>query len=189
MKAILKLDAGGLPVRLISWDQAAVLIASDKVLWSCGETVVTLRGGYNTVGERSLLTCPSIIAVKSASKRWSAGEPKTAQRRVVYHRDEGICMYCADRIAYKDATLDHVHPKSRGGGDEYTNIVLACQACNSHKNDRTPKEADMKLLAVPYVPNPAARMILTGRHILADQMEYLNGFANLRDRLTDLQGN
>ncbi len=177
---ILKLDAGGLPLTLVGHGQAASLIVSGKVLWSYGSPAVVLRGGTNSQGKRSILECPSIIAVRDASNIWTRGEPKKAQRRVVYHRDGGLCMYCGDAIPYKDSTLDHVHPKSRGGDDGYTNIVLSCKVCNTSKNDRTLQEAGLSLLAVPYVPNPAARMILTGRNILTDQMDYLKGFANLR---------
>lgn len=47
------------------------------------------------------------------------------------------CAYCS-----KPGVLhrDHVVPRSRGGPDSATNIVMACQACNSSKSDRLPSE-------------------------------------------------
>jgi len=50
-------------------------------------------------------------------------------------------------------------------------------ACNHKKADRTPEEAGMKLLAVPYTPNLAEYLILSNRRILADQMEFLLSFS------------
>ncbi|MEJ2452290.1 MAG: HNH endonuclease, partial [Gammaproteobacteria bacterium] len=62
---------------------------------------------------------------------------------------------------------------SRGGRDNWANVVAACRRCNAHKGGRTPEEAAMPLLAVPYVPNLAEYLFLRNRRILADQMEFL----------------
>jgi len=68
---------------------------------------------------------------------------------------------------------DHVRPLSQGGRDHWKNVVTACKRCNNHKADRTPEQANMKLLAIPFVPNYAEYIYLQGRHIIADQMEFL----------------
>lgn len=68
-------------------------------------------------------------------------------------------------------------PASRGGASAWENCVTACEHCNHRKADRTPEEANMKLLAVPYTPNLAEYLILSNRRILADQMEFLLHFA------------
>jgi len=67
----------------------------------------------------------------------------------VLARDHHRCAYCGQPGA---RTVDHVFPKSRGGGDHYGNIVAACSDCNGRKADRTPEEADMPLLWVPRAP-------------------------------------
>lgn len=64
-------------------------------------------------------------------------------------------------------------PRARGGKDVWTNVVTACRICNMRKACRTPDEARMPLLYVPYAPCRFEHFILTGRRILADQMEYL----------------
>src|SRR3546814_5368592 len=64
-------------------------------------------------------------------------------------------------------------PASRGGASIWENCVTACRSCNQRKDDRTPEEANMRLLAVPYIPNLAEYLILSNRRILADQMEFL----------------
>lgn len=55
-------------------------------------------------------------------------------------------------------------------------------SCNTRKGARTPEEANMPLLAVPYAPNPHEYLyLLRGRRILADQMDFLrSGFRNLK---------
>jgi 5-methylcytosine-specific restriction endonuclease McrA len=53
------------------------------------------------------------------------------------------------------------------------NVVTACRSCNQRKSGRTPDQAGMELLYAPYVPNKAEYLILSNRHILADQMDFL----------------
>lgn len=48
----------------------------------------------------------------------------------IKRRFGGRCAYCGER---KKLTMDHVHPISRGGRHDATNIVPACQPCNSRK--------------------------------------------------------
>ena len=67
----------------------------------------------------------------------------------IYKRDKYECTYCG---ATKVLTLDHVIPKSRGGGNEWTNLVTSCFKCNLKKGNRTPDEANMVMRNKPYVP-------------------------------------
>ncbi len=50
------------------------------------------------------------------------------------------------------AHLDHVMPRSRGGGTDWENIVCACVRCNVRKGGRTPLEAGMRLTKPPIKP-------------------------------------
>ena len=52
-------------------------------------------------------------------------------------------------------------------------MVTACKRCNNHKAGRTPEQAGMELLAIPFTPTHAEYVYLQGRRILADQMEFL----------------
>ena len=53
------------------------------------------------------------------------------------------------------------------------NLVISCRPCNQRKGNRTPEMAGMGLLYTPYQPSLYEDMILKGRHILADQMDFL----------------
>ena len=73
-------------------------------------------------------------------------------RKNVAWRDNNTCQYCGKKFKFKEITMDHVIPKSRGGEKVWMNIVAACKKCNNLKNDRTPEEAKMPLIKEPYVP-------------------------------------
>lgn len=78
----------------------------------------------------------------------------------IYARDNYLCQYCVKKFAQPKLTLDHVIPKSRGGPSSWTNCVSCCVPCNVKKADRTPKEANMKLLQEPKQPNQAEAFAL-----------------------------
>ncbi len=67
-------------------------------------------------------------------------------------RDRSTCQYCGTLLRAKEITLDHVLPRSRGGGMSWSNIVCCCMPCNTAKGQRTPAEAAMPLLTDPKVP-------------------------------------
>lgn len=71
-------------------------------------------------------------------------------RKNVLRRDRFRCQYCGSR---DKLTIDHVHPKSRGGRDTWENLVAACTPCNNRKGNRTPDEAGMQLLRQPFRPS------------------------------------
>ena len=77
------------------------------------------------------------------------------------------------KFSFKELSRDHVVPLSMGGEDKWTNVVTACKRCNNHKGGRTPEDANMMLLAIPFSPSRVEYLILRGRTILADQMEFL----------------
>lgn len=73
-------------------------------------------------------------------------------RRNIFLRDENCCQYCQKRFPRQQLSLDHIHPRSRGGGDSWENIVCACLKCNVRKGGRTPQEAGMALMKPPVKP-------------------------------------
>ena len=53
----------------------------------------------------------------------------------LFVRDSGCCVYCGDEVSYRDATIDHVIPQSRGGVSSFENCVISCSKCNGVKAD------------------------------------------------------
>ena len=76
-------------------------------------------------------------------------------RRVdIYDRDDGRCAYCRVRLAREgNWHVDHVFPRSRGGGDGAENLVLTCANCNLSKGDRTLDEW-ARTASEPLAPPP-----------------------------------
>ena len=78
-------------------------------------------------------------------------------------RDDFQCQYCSRRPGHRELNVDHVQPRSRGGEDSWTNLVISCRTCNLKKGRRTPAEAGMRLLKEPKRPRwSTAKRILMG---------------------------
>lgn len=181
--AILKLDATGLPVSWIPWQTAVTLYARERVRWETGDERFTIHGGICArTGRQSVIEIGSIIAVADKSRRFAQAAPLLTNR-TLFQRDRNLCMYCGRQFPVSLLTRDHIMPASRGGRSAWENCVTACRSCNQSKDDRTPEEAGMKLLAVPYTPNLAEYLILQNRRILADQMEFLLAYAKKTSKL------
>lgn len=71
-------------------------------------------------------------------------------RKSVFARDQHTCQYCGNRNV--PLTIDHVVPRERGGGTDWTNLVCCCTKCNNEKGNRTPLEAGMALRHRPLRP-------------------------------------
>ena len=76
----------------------------------------------------------------------------TANRANVIWRDQNTCQYCSKEEESRVLTIDHVVPRSKGGKNTWENLVTACKKCNQKKGNKTPKEANMKLLREPKRP-------------------------------------
>ncbi|BAL94253.1 HNH endonuclease [Rubrivivax gelatinosus] len=171
---VLQLDVSGRPQAWITPREAAVLYASDGIAWTLGKAFQVLRGGIQrATGLQSRIEVHPIIAVRGAipSRAWRHTPAITNHKLFV--RDRGICAYCGGHFAFDELTREHIVPVSRGGVDSWMNCITACRACNGHKADRLPEEARMALLYLPYVPSLHEDMILRGRRIVADQMDFL----------------
>ena len=181
---ILRLDVAGTPLRWIPWQDAVCLYSRDLVAWTAGDNEFRFRGGTSrTTGLRSSVTVHSIIAIKRSRRgRHTQRAVPPLNNHELFRRDGYMCMYCGQELPEIHLTRDHVIPLSRGGRDRWSNVVAACRSCNTRKGCRTPEQANMPLLAVPFVPNWAEFLALSNRTILADQMEFLRSQFKRRKR-------
>lgn len=113
---------------------------------------------------------PSIIRLNRYVNRPFRHGGVVLNRQNVFKRDNNQCQYCSST---RNLTLDHVHPKSRGGKTSWDNLVTACKSCNGRKGDFTPDEAGMVLMQAPFKPSFVMFIRDFSDRISEDWMAYL----------------
>jgi hypothetical protein len=173
--SVLQLDIQGTPQAWISPEHAASHYATGDVAWFAGDgALVTLRGGFNVArGVMSTLDIHPIIALRGAAKINLFDLTPSFSKDKLLRRDRHTCAYCGQCFAARDLQCEHVFPESRGGAWSWTNLVTACAGCNLRKRDRTPEEAGMPLLYLPYAPSRFEDFLLAGRQIRSDVHDWL----------------
>jgi hypothetical protein len=172
---VLQLDIQGTPQRWISLQQAAIHYATDTVAWADGgRPLRTLRGGTNALtGQQSLIEVHPIIALRGAPRINLFDVTPSFGKLKLFRRDRLTCAYCGQRFTERELQCEHIVPASRGGGWTWMNLVTACGPCNGRKANRTPDEAGMPLLYLPYVPSRFEDFLLEGRPIRTDVHDWL----------------
>lgn len=176
MSQVLITDSAGNPKDWVNHTDACCYYAKDKVLWENGNKIAVFHGGISSeTGEQSVVEISSILGVSGPifGHEFFNRETIYTERMVLYSRDRHLCAYCGQQYEPRNLTIDHVHPRSRGGKNTWVNCVTSCKPCNMRKGSKTPEEAKMHLLYVPYAPSLFEKTILRNRNILADQMDYL----------------
>ncbi len=85
-------------------------------------------------------------------------------RRNIFARDRNRCQYCGQTFPTSELSLDHVIPRSQGGGTDWLNIVCACIDCNIRKGGRTPEQAGIRLIREPFKPKRSPQMTVKLTH-------------------------
>ena len=163
MQTVLLLNASYEPLRVISWQRAVTMFFLGKV-----EVVEEYDHQIHSVS--LVIRAPAVVRLLQFVSSGRRAPPLS--RANVLARDNFQCLYCSRELSTKEATLDHVVPRSQGGKTTWDNIVCACGACNRRKGGRTPKEARMKLLKTPIRPDwlPVLTIRLNGKVPLSWQL-------------------
>ena len=140
MSTVLVLNFDYTPLNTTSVWRGFVLVDKGKaeIVKSDENPIVA---GYNTYVRPLIIRLLKYIKHRSRTLR--------PNRNRIYKRDGYECVYCGSK---KELTLDHVLPKSRGGSNEWTNLVTSCMKCNRKKADKTPDEAKMSMKSKPFIP-------------------------------------
>lgn len=130
------------PISVCSIQRAFVLVFMNKV------EMVTPFNGYKFHTVDSEFNIPAVVRLQQYINVPYRGVEMT--RLNIFKRDNHSCQYCGSN---KDLSIDHVMPRSRGGGSSWKNLVAACKPCNARKGDETPEEANMPLNQRPFKPS------------------------------------
>lgn len=152
MTEVLLLNASYEPLAVITRRRAVSLLLKGRVEAACSEAV-EIQGAANPLPIPTVIRLRRYVNVPQRRARWS--------KRAILQRDKYTCVYCGLRpgdsqrgeiVTRRSFTIDHILPASRGGKNSWGNTVCACAACNQRKGNRTPHEANMKLLWEPKTP-------------------------------------
>lgn len=119
------------------------------------------RAHYDWVSTvRAEIAVPKVIRLLGYDKL--PRQDVKLNRRNIYARDENHCQYCGSKFPTSELSLDHVLPRSQGGGSSWENLVCCCVRCNARKGGRTPRQAHMTLVRKPVKPqrNPIVALRL-----------------------------
>ena len=136
----LKLDASWRPIEIIPAEKGFSMVYTGRA-----QSVEDY-----THGPCARFLFPSVIVLKNYIQKRRVSMSPT--RKNIYWRDQYTCQYCSEEFRYRELSLDHVIPKSRGGGRGWLNLVTCCHTCNQKKGNKTPSEASMALIRTPFVP-------------------------------------
>lgn len=139
---VLLLNADYSAMSVCSVERAVVLVLLQKA------DMLHSRDGRVIRSQRMRVPFPSVVRLRAYVRVPYRRIMLT--RKNVLRRDGFRCQYCGGR---DHLTIDHVHPRSRGGRDTWENLVTACTDCNSRKGSRTPDEARMPLARKPFRPS------------------------------------
>ena len=171
---VLSLDSKGRILDWISWQDAPCLYVRGAVAWTIGDPCLIVHGGMSRLtGEQSTVALHPIVASRGHARPGLLEPAPALTNAALFARDRHLCMYCGQHFGKPLLTRDHVLPTSRGGRDIWENVVSACLPCNVRKGGRTPQQANMPILAIPYRPSWVEHLILSNRNILSDQMDFL----------------
>jgi 5-methylcytosine-specific restriction endonuclease McrA len=151
-RPVLVLNASYEPINICAARRALVLVL--KGVASAEEECL-----HAVHSARAVTRLPSVIRL--LEYRRIPHQTRALSRKNILMRDRYTCQYCLRALPGAELTLDHVVPRSRGGASAWENLVACCHSCNNRKGNRTPEEANMRLLRAPRPFN-----VHTGRHLM-----------------------
>jgi 5-methylcytosine-specific restriction endonuclease McrA len=143
---VLLLNASHEPLAVVTGRRALVLVVAGKA-----ECLVA-RSSEQVRSPSVALAVPAVVRLRRYV-RVPYQAPPTVTRAGVLKRDGRRCAYCQGRAD----TVDHVVPRSRGGGHTWENCVACCVRCNARKADRLLDELGW---ALSITPGPPRRGVL-----------------------------
>ena len=146
----LALNASFEPLTMVPMRRALRLVIDGKA------EIVEAETGKVVRSERLTFPKPAVIRLKAF-----VHVPRRFRRQVtntfLFARDHYRCQYCGRTTSElrprESLTRDHLIPLSRGGSNDWTNVVTACSACNTRKANRLPNEIGMHPMHAPVEPH------------------------------------
>jgi 5-methylcytosine-specific restriction endonuclease McrA len=140
---VLVLNASYEAINVCTVRRAAVLVLKDRA-------EILERADWALHAETFQMPRPTVIRLNTYVRVPRDAHSRKITRRAIFARDRWTCQYCGS--GHGSLTVDHVIPRSKGGGSSWDNIVTCCAPCNRRKGDRLPKQAGMHPRNKPAPP-------------------------------------
>jgi len=145
----LTLNASFEPITMVPVRRALRLVIDGKA------EIVEADGGRLVRSAHLSLPHPAVIRLVRFVR-----VPRKFRRQVtntfLFARDGYACQFCGRserELGFREClTRDHIVPLSRGGTNDWTNVVTACSTCNTRKGNRLPQECGFRIRTVPAEP-------------------------------------
>ncbi|MFC1586993.1 HNH endonuclease [Planctomycetota bacterium] len=144
-EVITVLDSGYYPFSFREWVEVSNL---PEMVGLDSDKEILIRTG------KADFFAPRIIRLTASAYTPNGKKQLRPTRSNVLIRDDYTCQYCGHKYSSSRLNLDHIKPKSKGGKSTWLNLVTSCKACNTNKADRTLKQSNMKLIRLPFKPQP-----------------------------------
>jgi 5-methylcytosine-specific restriction endonuclease McrA len=181
----LALNASFEPLTMVPLKRALRLVIDGKA------EIVEADGGKVVRSERLALPRPAVIRLTKL-----VHVPRRFRRQVtntfLFARDRYRCQFCGRSMVElkprESLTRDHLVPLSRGGTNDWTNVVTACSPCNTRKGNKLPAEIGMYPLSHPVEPH-FVHLSWAVRRLTPIQAKYIRYFygASVLHQLEDLE--
>jgi 5-methylcytosine-specific restriction endonuclease McrA len=167
-KPVLVLNKVWSPIRVIPTIRAFKLLFADKASvvntdtyftynWDEWVKIPTTEDDNIVKSVHFDIKVPEVIVLLKYDKTHKKNVRLT--KKNIFIRDNYHCQYTGKQISRKEADIDHVIPRSKGGKNSWDNMVVCSKSINRKKGDKTPKEAGLKLIKTPSKPNYDQLMI------------------------------
>lgn len=185
----LLLNADYTPLRIISWQKAVIWSIRYQENPNYAIKILEYYSDKYIQGIRDK-KYPVPLVAKTTRYFNIYNRSINFSRKNLFIRDNYTCQYCGNKFHYKELTYDHVIPKSHfapntKNATNWLNVTTACTNCNRKKSNKTPEQANMKLLNVPKKPHYDAKYLPIAKDLDSisisenDQKEwikYINGY-------------
>ena len=171
MNGVLVLNASYEPLNIVSVKRAVVLLLKEKAeLVEAAQTKI--RAEHLQIDVPLVIRLVTFVPIPRRL-------PLPLSRRTVLARDLYTCQYCGEKLAHRDATLDHVVPqwkckKTGQPANTWTNTVTSCRACQARKGGRSVHEAGMHFFDPNFEPKiPRATYLVLTSDVLPEWKQYI----------------
>ncbi len=100
------------------------------------------------------MRAPTVLIAKNFNKMPKKSFRGKPSKDAIWIRDASIDQYTGKKLRREEATIDHVVPQSKGGGNTWENLVLTAKEVNTKKGNKFNHEAGLKLIRPPVAPKP-----------------------------------